>query len=78
MVPARNHGLPVLLSAVLVAFGAGATPFRSVPPTIGAYTLRGGEGQMGAGIGVVPFRAHRTESLNVASGLRAGSRWAWA
>lgn len=41
--------LGMLLGSTTPVVGA---PFREVPPTIGAYTLRGGEWQIGAGLGL--------------------------
>jgi hypothetical protein len=47
-----NAALAVLVAGVL---GSGAS-FQEVPPIIGAYTLRGGEWQIGLGIGL-PLRS---------------------
>jgi len=44
-------GMVLALIVCTTACGIGA-PFREVPPTIGAYTLRGGEWQIGAGLGL--------------------------
>lgn len=41
-----------LVAAVVGGLCGGVPPFRDVPPVIGAYTLRGGEVQVGAGSGV--------------------------
>lgn len=52
---------------------AWAAPFREVPPTIGAYTLRGGEWQVGAGLGL-PLAAlnYWVASVSLAYGI---SNW---
>ncbi len=62
-------GVVVGLLTVIAAFGMGA-PFRDVPPTIGAYTLRGGEWQIGAvmGFASVPLE-YRATSVSVAHGI---------
>lgn len=45
-------GAMALACAFLPFKAAGAPSFRDVPPTIGAYTLRGGEWEVGASTGI--------------------------
>ena len=70
-----NHGsltamgvvLGMLLGSTSLVLGA---PFREVPPTIGAYTLRGGEWQMGAGFGLpLASPSYWVASVSLAYGI---------
>ncbi len=60
----------MLLAIVLLArLGSGA-PFAEVPPVLGAYTLRGGEMQIGLGMQLALFpRAYGSAGLSVDYGL---------
>lgn len=60
-----------VLGWLALGLGAGVPPFRDLPPVIGAYTLRGGEVQVGAGIGAhlgVP-PTYLTGSVGIAVGI---------
>lgn len=62
-------GVIVGLVAGITSLGSAAS-FGEVPPTIGAYTLRGGEWQIGGGMGFrLPAQEYLTSSLSVAYGL---------
>jgi hypothetical protein len=68
----KKTTLVILGIGLLVAVGASgaAQGFAEVPPTIGAYTLRGGEWQIGVAMGftAVPL-AYRAATISVAYGI---------
>ncbi|MGC8963741.1 MAG: hypothetical protein ACP5LK_07330 [Candidatus Bipolaricaulaceae bacterium] len=68
----RQGGLAMCVVLGLLACTAALTmgaSFRDVPPTIGAYTLRGGEWQIGVGMGFLFLPMSYDASVSVAYGI---------
>ena len=64
--------MAIALSPLLFIIGSFAfgTRFQELPPTIGAYTLHGGEWQVGLGLGFpLPFSSFWTMSGSIAYGI---------